>query len=105
GGRNRTDETCLEGRSFTTKLRPRWRPRTLPPDRGAVKRGYSPEGAPPHGRLTRSDQRRCFTARGVAATGGVTGRGHFLYDKTSDTRLDTNPTNPSVDDFIPFPAP
>src|SRR3954471_17312158 len=23
GGRNRTDETCLEGRSFTTKLRPR----------------------------------------------------------------------------------
>lgn len=39
GGRNRTDETCLEGRSFTTKLRPRWRPRTLPPDRGAVKRG------------------------------------------------------------------
>ncbi len=25
GGRNRTDETCLEGRSFATKLRPHWR--------------------------------------------------------------------------------
>ncbi len=25
GGRNRTDETCLEGRSFATKLRPRKR--------------------------------------------------------------------------------
>ena len=48
GGRNRTDETCLEGRSFTTKLRPQERYRTLPQGSGAVKPSPARFAAGPH---------------------------------------------------------